>query len=256
VPKVELVAPLQTWLDLADQVAVASPSSRRPAIGRDSRQGRQGEQGGRARDGGGGGRRHPHREPGELVGFGPVSAEVLAEIARAAALGFDYCHTVTVDGTVVHHRRTAYRPTRADREFTQARDRTCVQPGCARSAAACDVDHTMEHRLGGPTCRCNLATLCRRHHRAKHQGGWWWTRRAAGAYTAQSPLGHTYHVRPEPPPGARPPNGPSPAGTLPGRTRRHPGADEGSGTVVARLLALSPGDVRGPLTQAEAGTPF
>lgn len=56
------------------------------------------------------------------------------------------------------------------------------------------VDHTQEHRLGGPSCPCNLTILCRRHHRAKHLGGWWWTRPSPGAASAQSPLGHTYNA--------------------------------------------------------------
>ena len=140
--------------------------------------------------------------PGEVVGFGVVSAEVLAEIIAMADTDFDYCTTVTRYGQVVFHQPRSYRPTRRQKELIRARDRTCRHPGCTRPATRCDTDHTTEHRLGGTTCSCNLLTLCRRHHRAKHQAHWWWTTHPDGTHAVQSPLGHTYHSRPEPPPGA------------------------------------------------------
>jgi hypothetical protein len=64
---------------------------------------------------------------------------------------------------------------------------TCVFPWCTRPARLCDKDHTVAHADGGPTCDCNLAPLCRRHHRLKttarsrwhyrraRQGMWIWT---------------------------------------------------------------------------------
>ena len=178
--------------------------------------------------------------PGELVGFGAVSPEVLAEIIAMADHDFDYCSTVTRDGQVVFHQRSRYRPTRSQRELIRARDRFCRHPGCTRTAARCDADHTMEHRLGGPTCACNLVSLCRRHHRAKHQGGWWWTHTTGGALTVQSPLGHTYCPQPQPPLGADVPRAES-------RPRRQSVLDH-----LAR--GLRPDGVR--LSRAEVGSPF
>ena len=131
-------------------------------------------------------------EPGELIGYGPISASQLAEIVAMAGADFDYCSTVTRDGQVVFHQRTRYRPTRRQRGLINARDRTCCHPGCTRRAASCDADHVSHHRHGGPTCVCNLIALCRRHHRAKHEGQWWWNRDRTGGYAVQSPLGHTY----------------------------------------------------------------
>ncbi|MEQ7004839.1 DUF222 domain-containing protein [Actinopolymorpha sp. B17G11] len=141
---------------------------------------------------------------GELAGLGAISPAVIDDIKNAAAGGFEYCRTVTLDGKVVYHQASSrrYKPTTTQRRLIQATDRTCSQPGCSRPAIACDLDHTIEHRLGGPSCACNLAPLCRRHHRAKHEAGWWWTQNQPGHLTTQSPLGHTYTVRPEPPPGA------------------------------------------------------
>ncbi|MEQ4204185.1 DUF222 domain-containing protein [Actinopolymorpha sp. B9G3] len=221
VPKVELVAPLETWLRLAADCRVAGeatadhdaparddgpadhadaadndPATSNPAVSDPPTSGCAPTSAGSAGSAGRAG-----REPGELVGFGPVPAEVLAEIMKAAHAGFEYSHTATHDGAVVVHGRGAYRPTKAQQEFVRARDRTCRQPGCLRPGKRCDADHTMEHRLGGPTCVCNLATLCRRHHRAKHEGRWWWIQPEQGVFRVRSPLGHRYERRPDPVPG-------------------------------------------------------
>ncbi|MEQ4206984.1 DUF222 domain-containing protein [Actinopolymorpha sp. B9G3] len=141
---------------------------------------------------------------GELAGLGAITPAVIDDIKTAAAGGFEYCRTVTLDGKVVYHQASSrrYKPTTTQRRLIQATHRTCSQPGCSRPATACDLDHTIEHRLDGPSCLCNMAPLCRRHHRAKHEAGWWWTQNQPGHLTTQSPLGHTYTVRPEPPPGA------------------------------------------------------
>jgi hypothetical protein len=46
-------------------------------------------------------------------------------------------------------------------------DETCVFPWCSRPARRADCDHVIPHAEGGPTCSCNIARLCRRHHRLK-----------------------------------------------------------------------------------------
>jgi hypothetical protein len=47
---------------------------------------------------------------------------------------------------------------------------TCVFPWCARPARRCDIDHGVAYDERGPTCECNLAPLCRFHHRLKTHG--------------------------------------------------------------------------------------
>jgi Domain of unknown function (DUF222) len=204
-PTVELVAPLDTWLHLAQHFgltdnsnATAEPNTTAEpdAVENSAAEGSDVTDDPCGADdldrilgvlGGDG------RAPGELVGFGPICRELLAEIAAMATAGFDYCTTVTGDGQVVFHQRSRYRPTRRQRDLVHARDRTCRHPGCTRPATRSDLDHTTSHRQGGPTCPCNLITLCRRHHRAKHHGNWWWN-----THTVQSPLGHTYSAPPQP----------------------------------------------------------
>lgn len=53
------------------------------------------------------------------------------------------------------------------RRFLEARDRTCVFPGCGRPAGRTDKDHRRPWPAG-PTSIANGQCLCRRHHRAKH----------------------------------------------------------------------------------------
>jgi hypothetical protein len=59
-----------------------------------------------------------------------------------------------------------YRFTPRLRRFLQARDRTCVFPGCGRPARHTDKDHRIPWPLGA-TDSDNGQCLCRHHHRAK-----------------------------------------------------------------------------------------
>jgi hypothetical protein len=64
------------------------------------------------------------------------------------------------------------RVTPAIAEQVALRDHTCVFPWCTRPARQCDGDHVVPHARGGPTCSCNIAALCRRHHRLKTHALW------------------------------------------------------------------------------------
>lgn len=75
-----------------------------------------------------------------------------------------------------------YVPTARDRERVELRDRHCVFPFCTRAARRCDCDHVVPHARGGPTCACNLAALCRHHHRLKTHAGWTYTIIEPGVY--------------------------------------------------------------------------
>ena len=81
-----------------------------------------------------------------------------------------------------------------DRLAEQAtlRDHTCVFPRCTRPARRCDKDHRVAHAQGGATCTCNIAPLCRSHHRLKTHGGWTYTTLEPGTYLWSSPHGYTY----------------------------------------------------------------
>ncbi len=86
-----------------------------------------------------------------------------------------------------------YAPTARDRATIRRRDRTCVHPNCNRPARQCDCDHITPYDQGGPTCPCNLAPLCRHHHRLKTHAGWrYWMLGPPGTYLWRDPHGLLY----------------------------------------------------------------
>ncbi|MGH3321063.1 MAG: DUF222 domain-containing protein, partial [Streptosporangiaceae bacterium] len=102
--------------------------------------------------------------PGELAGYGPIPATVARAIAADATwrLAFTDPATATLAGL---SRRT-YAPGVVLGEFIRARDVTCRFPVCRQPATRCDIDHTTAYP-DGATEPCNLACLCRHHHRLK-----------------------------------------------------------------------------------------
>lgn len=86
-------------------------------------------------------------------------------------------------------------------EQVALRDGGCVFPWCGRSARRCrpddhpcDCDHVVPHSEGGVTCPCNLAPLCRRHHRLKTHGSWSYLVLEPGRYLWRSPRGYRFLV--------------------------------------------------------------
>ncbi|HEV2376504.1 MAG TPA: HNH endonuclease signature motif containing protein [Streptosporangiaceae bacterium] len=100
-------------------------------------------------------------------------------------------------GSCDHSRESSgYEPPPHLRHLIQVRHAACTFPGCRHSAARCDVDHTLAYQRGGRTCECNLAPLCRRHHRAKQAHGWQLTQDEPGILTWITPSGRTYVTQP------------------------------------------------------------
>jgi hypothetical protein len=172
-------------------------------------------------------------EPGEVPGYGPVDADTSRELAGllAADPATRWCLTLTgpdgravghacsrrgpaagepviswaaglrerlvvlESGTCGHAREAAgYVPPPRLRHLVMVRQRRCAFPSCRRPARQCDLDHTIPHDQGGRTCECNLAPLCRRHHRAKQAPGWHLTQDQPGHMTWRLPSGRTYVV--------------------------------------------------------------
>jgi hypothetical protein len=98
-------------------------------------------------------------------------------------------------GSCGHRRQAAGYPWPATlRHLIETRQRTCAAPGCRRPAPRCDIDHTTPFDKGGPTCECNGAPLCRRHHRAKQAPGWHLTQHQPGVMTWRLPGGREYQT--------------------------------------------------------------
>jgi hypothetical protein len=90
------------------------------------------------------------------------------------------------------HAETGYHPSRKLAHLIRARSATCTAPGCRRPAARCDLDHTRPWDDGGATCECNLAPLCRHHHRCKQAEGWHLDQPEPGVLVWCTPSGRTY----------------------------------------------------------------
>jgi hypothetical protein len=122
---------------------------------------------------------------------GPVSLRYLQDFLKIKEL------TPVARGSC-HHAQAehGYRPSRKLAHLVKARNTTCTAPGCGRRAASCDLDHTDPHHQGGRTCECNLAPLCRHHHRCKQAEGWWLEQPEPGVLVWHTPAGRTYTTTP------------------------------------------------------------
>jgi hypothetical protein len=139
-------------------------------------------------------------QPADIPGYGPVLAEVARILAdNATRPGSEWCITILDDdGKPIQHGETGYRPSPGLRRKVESRNPTCVFPQCRRPARACDLDHTTPFGHGdGITCGCNLAPLCRRHHRVKQAEGWRLDEIQPGHYLWTTPCGKRYHSAPE-----------------------------------------------------------
>ena len=87
-----------------------------------------------------------------------------------------------------------YQPSAQLRSLVKFRQPECGFPGCRRPAARCDLDHTTPYDQGGLTCECNLASLCRQHHRAKQAPGWRLTQEQPGVLRWELPSGRRYRA--------------------------------------------------------------
>ncbi|HEY1675258.1 MAG TPA: DUF222 domain-containing protein [Streptosporangiaceae bacterium] len=172
-------------------------------------------------------------ELGEVAGFGPVDPALARDLTTLATAdpASRFCVTVTgaAGQTIGHgcipgrppdlgrssgftvtitplagdrcdhrHQEPAYQPSRKLRHLIEARHRTCSAPGCGRSAARCDLDHTVPYDQGGRTCECNLAPLCRHHHRCKQSEGWQLEQAAPGQLRWTTPSGRIHLTAPTP----------------------------------------------------------
>jgi hypothetical protein len=172
--------------------------------------------------------------PGEVAGYGPADAGTCRDLAARTGPAARWCLTLTgadgravahacapagsqgpgsirwaaglrgrmqflETGTCSHARRTSgYRPPANLVHLIRVRQRTCSFPGCRRPARRTDLDHTQPWHLGGATCECNLAPLCRRHHLAKQAHGWHLTQDQPGIMTWRTPSGRRYTTLPDP----------------------------------------------------------
>ncbi|OYC98567.1 HNH endonuclease signature motif containing protein [Microbacterium sp. Yaish 1] len=161
--------------------------------------------------------------PAEAVGAGLVDADTVRQLAGQVS-EWDRLFIDPVTRTPVEI--DTYRPTASMKKLLMARDQHCRFPGCRRAAIRCELDHTIDHALGGHTHIFNLAHLCQRHHSMKQFTKWEVRQIGGGVLEWTSPLGRVYRedvpipavcftiATPDPPPdagtGGPPPDEPPP----------------------------------------------
>lgn len=140
--------------------------------------------------------------PGQLQGYGPIPADIAAQLATDAT--WQRLVTDPVTGILTDYSTTTYQPGKILRQAIAARDHTCCFLQCDRPAHWADLDHIVpfDHHLDpagqppgtpGQTRAQNLQPLCRAHHLAKTHHGWKVTRGPeSGVTTWTAPTGHTY----------------------------------------------------------------
>jgi hypothetical protein len=134
--------------------------------------------------------------PGELAGYGPVIADIARQVAQEQAdAEWRWSLTHPQTGEVLHDGITRRRPTKALRHTVEARDTTCVFPGCRMPAVDCDLDHLTRWADGGPTTEHNLAPACSHDNQLKERHHWTCQRLPNGDYQWTTQLGHTYTTR-------------------------------------------------------------
>ncbi|GAA4678293.1 HNH endonuclease signature motif containing protein [Nocardioides nanhaiensis] len=135
----------------------------------------------------------------------PVSAEVIREWCGSAAR-ITVRPVIDLNGAV--HVEQYEVPKRIKQQRSRWTDPRCVYPHCNRPADRCDCDHIQPFERGGATCSCNLAPLCRRHHRFKTHGAVTYRRIGPGAYEWEFQTGMTIvrdHLGTQPPVWPKPP---------------------------------------------------
>jgi Domain of unknown function (DUF222) len=132
------------------------------------------------------------RNPGELSGYGPITASMAQQLAADARLRRLITDPMT--GSTLDLGRRCYRPSAPLRRLIEARDRCCRFPGCQRPATHCDIDHGRDYDDDGPTSRWNLHALCRKHHNLKTSKAWAVTLYPDGGETWVSAFGKAYDV--------------------------------------------------------------
>ena len=142
---------------------------------------------------------HVHLSEAALIGAGGLARLNEAPGPITAAQVREWCANPDTQITVQpvldlaeHIHVGSYEASARLKLQTQLRDGTCAFAFCFRPAEDCDCEHRVPHEDDGPTCSCNQAPCCRRHHRAKTTGGWTYITIEPGIYLWRSPLGYEF----------------------------------------------------------------
>ena len=101
-----------------------------------------------------------NNSPAELAGYGPVVANIARQVAsRQQRSEWRYTVTESAGGSISDNGTARRRPTIGQRREIEARNPTCVFPGCRMPTTESDIDHRVTWSQDGPTTTTNLAPL-------------------------------------------------------------------------------------------------
>ena len=159
-------------------------------------------------------------QPGELAGYGPITAAQARRAAAEADTEWRRLLTEADTGQLADANPREYRPNTRLVAYLHARDQRCVHPTCEQPAWRCDVEHQtpFDHQhpdRGGQTTRANTAMLCRRHHNLKTRRRSDYRRRPDGHIDWTDHTSRTHTSPPEQPWPTPTPTPPTPAPPAP-----------------------------------------
>jgi hypothetical protein len=135
--------------------------------------------------------------PGELDGYGPITAAVARRIAAAGT--WRRILTDPASGALLDYRQTRYTPPQDLIDHVITRDRNCRFPTCSQPARRCQIDHTIAAGTPGwSTSAHNCGPLSASCHNGKTHAGWQLTQPEPGHFHWHAPTGHRYQIQPEP----------------------------------------------------------
>ena len=161
-----------------------------------------------------------HITEANLVGLDPVARNDTRDRAVLDQLVRDWCGRTDTHLTIQpvldlagHDETTVHQIKNRTSLRADLIAGTCVFPWCTTPARACDHDHIVPFNhtnpaAGGPSCDCNIAPLCRRHHQLKTHARWSYTPLEPGTWLWADPHGQqflrdptgTLDITPTPPP--------------------------------------------------------
>ena len=151
---------------------------------------------------------HHAERPGELIGYGPIPAELARALAGQPGAAWRRFVYDPVDGHLLDYGRRTYRPPKRLREFVLARDGVLTNPFAPNPQR--DFDHVLPWSAGGATSAGNGHAPTRTDHNLKTHAGYRVDLEPDGTVVWTTPAGHVYRrsphdYRPEPgpDPGAR-----------------------------------------------------
>lgn len=110
-------------------------------------------------------------EPGQVGGFGPVTAETARHIV-ATQPGADHQITLLDDnGQPTHIFTLSRRATKRIRRHIEALQPKCSFPGCVAPAVDCDYDHETAWAQGGETSTTTGGPKCDHDHELRDTDG-------------------------------------------------------------------------------------